>query len=419
MHLSRRTFVRGGVTAFTYGFLAPHVLQEVASAQGQTSRNLVVVYLSGGNDALSTVIPYRDPFYYSRRPGIAVPAGTVLQIGQDRSGAHLGLHPRLRGLKSVFDGGRLSIVQRTGYPNSSRSHFTGYDIWGTANPADPSGPGWLGRYLDSLPGPLDPLVAWNTERETPGPLAAHTMGIHSIVSPATYVLASPNTGAEALAEREAQTRIASHVPVERPHLAFVNGTTRAALNTIDRVATVAAYRPSVTYPTSGFGQALRAVAGAMYRGIGTKIFWVQTGGYDTHAGQGVTAGGYFNLMGTLDDGLKAFHDDLQLQGLLGSTLVLVYTEFGRRVFENGSQGTDHGAGGVMMLMGGGVRGGLHGTAPDLRPDPQNPTLESNAGDVRHETDFRSVYATIIDRWLGADSVALLGGNFRAGAPAVL
>jgi uncharacterized protein (DUF1501 family) len=199
----------------------------------------------------------------------------------------------------------------------------------------------------------------------------------------------------------------------------VNGTTRAALTTLDRVATVAAYRPSATYPTSGFGQALRAVAGAMNRGIGTRIFWVQTGGYDTHAGQGVNAGGYFNLMGTLDDGLKAFHDDLQVQGLLGSTLVLIYTEFGRRVFENGSQGTDHGAGGVMMLMGGGVRGGLHGTAADLRPDPQNPTLESGAGDVRHETDFRSVYASIIDRWLGADSVSLLGGDFRTGAPPVL
>jgi uncharacterized protein (DUF1501 family) len=222
-----------------------------------------------------------------------------------------------------------------------------------------------------------------------------------------------------MAEREAQARIASHVPVERPHVAFVNGTTRSALNTIDRVATVAAYRPSVTYPTSGFGQALRAVAGAMNRGIGTKVFWVQTGGYDTHAGQGVNVGGYFNLMGTLDDGLKAFHDDLQQQGLLGSTLVLVYTEFGRRVFENGSQGTDHGAGGVMMLMGGGVRGGLHGTAADLRPDPQNPTLESNGGDVRHETDFRSVYAAILDKWLGTDSVSLLGGNFRNGAPPVL
>jgi uncharacterized protein (DUF1501 family) len=207
--------------------------------------------------------------------------------------------------------------------------------------------------------------------------------------------------------------------VERPHLAFVNATTQAALGTLDRVATVAAYRPAVAYPNNGFAQALQAVAGAMNKGIGTKVFWVQTGGYDTHAGQGVSQGSYFNLMGTLNDGLKTFYDDLLAQGMLNSTLVLVYTEFGRRISENGSQGTDHGAGGVMMLMGGLVRGGLYGTAPDLNPDPANPTLENNGGDVKWETDFRSVYAPIIDSWLGGDSVSILGADFRQGAPAIL
>ena len=130
-------------------------------------------------------------------------------------------------------------------------------------------------------------------------------------------------------------------------------------------------------------------------------------------------GSYFNLMATLNDGLKSFYDDLQAQGMLNSTLVLVYTEFGRRISENGSQGTDHGAGGVMMLMGGLVRGGLYGTAPNLSPDPANPTLENSGSDVKWETDFRSVYAPIIDTWLGGDSVSILGANFRAGAPAVL
>ena len=220
-------------------------------------------------------------------------------------------------------------------------------------------------------------------------------------------------------ERAAQTRISSHLPVDRPHLAFVNSTTQAALGTLDRVATVAAYQPAVTYPNNGFGQALQAVAGAMNKGIGAKVFWVQTGGYDTHAGQGVNQGAYFTLMATLNDGLKAFYDDLGAQSLLGSTLVMVYTEFGRRITENGSQGTDHGAGGVMMLLGGQVRGGLYGTAPNLVLDPQNPTLENNGGDVKFETDFRSVYATVIDNWLGARSVDILGGDYRAGAPAVL
>src|SRR5689334_11640019 len=156
MPISRREFVRGGVTAFTFSFAAPRFLSELALAQGSSRRNLVVLYLSGGNDALSTVIPYTDAQYYARRPSIAVPAANVLQIGSDRSGRPLGLHPRLTGLQSIFNAGRLAIVQRTGYPNSSRSHFEGTDIWSTGDPASPQGTGWLGRYLDRLPTPVDP-----------------------------------------------------------------------------------------------------------------------------------------------------------------------------------------------------------------------------------------------------------------------
>jgi uncharacterized protein (DUF1501 family) len=419
MSFSRRQFVKGGVTAFTFGFAAPQMLADIAFAQSISNRNLVVVYLSGGNDSLSTVIPYRDPFYSSRRPTLAIPAANVLQIGTDASGIELGLHPRLTGLRAIFDAGRLAIVQRTGYANQSRSHFTGFDIWGTATTNNTSGTGWLGRYLDTVPAPVDPLVAWNTVRETPRPLMARTVGVPAITNPATYAFSSPNSGAEAGYERSAQTRISSHIPVDRPHLAFVNSTTQAALGTLDRVATVAQYRPAITYPNNGFGQALTAVAGAMNRQLGTKVFWVQTGGYDTHASQGTNAGAYVNLMATLGDGLKAFYDDLSAQGMLGNTVILVYTEFGRRISENGSQGTDHGAGGNMMLLGGTVRGGIYGTAPNLNTDPANPTLENNAGDVRFETDFRSVYAKILDSWLGSNSVAVLGADYRSGAPAVL
>lgn len=418
MKFSRRQFVKGGVTAFTFGFAAPQVMCEIAFAQGIPSRNLVVVYLGGGNDSLSTVIPYNDPFYRSRRPTLAIPAANVLQIGRDSSNVELGLHPRLLGLKSIFDGGRLAIVQRTGYANQSRSHFTGFDIWGTASAQNTSGTGWLGRYLDTIANP-DPLVGWNTNRETPRPLMADRVGVPAITSPATYSFSSANPGAEALNERAAQIRISSHLPIDRPHLAFVNSTTQAAMATLDRVATVATYRPAVTYPNNGFAQALRAVAGAMNKQIGTKVFWVQTGGYDTHAQQGTNAGAYVNLMNTLDGGLKAFHDDLQGQGLLNNTLILIYTEFGRRISENGSQGTDHGAGGNMLLMGGLVRGGIYGTAPNLNMDPANPTLENNNGDVRFQTDFRSVYAKILDNWLGSNSVQILGADYRAGAPNVL
>jgi len=418
MNFSRRQFVKGGVTAFTFGFAAPQVMCEIAFAQGVPSRNLVVVYLGGGNDSLSTVIPYNDPFYRSRRPTIAIPAANVLQIGRDSSGVELGLHPRLLGLKSIYDSGRLAIVQRTGYQNQSRSHFTGFDIWGTASAQNTSGTGWLGRYLDTISNP-DPLVAWNTQRETPRPLVADKVGVPAITSPATYAFSSPNTGAEAGFERTAQVRISSHLPVDRPHLAFVNSTTQAAMATLDRVATVATYRPAVTYPNNGFAQALQAVTGAMNKQIGTKVFWVQTGGYDTHAQQGTNAGAYVNLMNTLDGGLKAFHDDLSSQGLLNNTVILIYTEFGRRISENGSQGTDHGAGGNMMVLGGLVRGGLYGTAPNLNMDPANPTLENSNGDVRFQTDFRAVYAQILDNWLGSSSVAVLGADYRSGAPNIL
>ncbi|MBP7777968.1 MAG: DUF1501 domain-containing protein [Acidobacteria bacterium] len=419
MHVTRRQFVRGGVSAFTFGFAAPGFLTDLALAQGGGARNLVVVYLNGGNDALSMLVPYGDVDYYARRPTIAVPAGQVLQVGTDRSGSVLGLHPALGGLKQIFDGGRLAIIQRTGYQNSSRSHFEGFDIYGTANPNNAQGTGWLGRYLDTLPSPIDPLVGWNTTRETPRALQARLVGVPAITSPATYSFASPNSGAEAGFERAAATRISSHLPADRPHLSFVNSTAQAALGTLDRVATVASYRPSLTYPNNGFGQALQAVAGAMNRQIGTKVFWVSTGGFDTHANQNPLNGAYNTLMTTVNNGLGTFYTDLRNQGMLDSSLIIIFSEFGRRISENGSQGTDHGAAGVMMALGGLVRGGLYGTAARLSNDPANPGLENSAGDVRYETDFRAVYARVLDDWLGANSAAILGADFRAGAPAFL
>lgn len=414
MQVSRRNFLRGGVAAFTVGFAAPSFLSELAYAQGAQSRTLVVLYLSGGNDALSTVIPYADPFYFSRRPTIAIPAANVLQLGTDRGGKPIGLHPRLTGLKGIFDQGKLALIQRAGYPNSSRSHFEGTDIWSTADPRSPQGPGWLGKYLDTLPEPVDALVGWSAVRETPHSLIGRRVSVPSIPSVAEYAFQTPNGGADATLARQSFTRISSHVPVDLPHVSFVNGTALGALATIDRVATVGTYQPTVTYPNSGLGQALRAVAGAMVKGIGTKVFWVQTGGYDTHAGQNPNGanGAYFQLMATLNDAVSAFYSDIQNQGLLSSTVLAQFSEFGRRVSENGSQGTDHGSGGVMMVLGGPVQGGIYGTAADLNPTPDNPSLVNGMGDVAYENDFRSVYARLIDGWLGADSVAILGADFR-------
>jgi uncharacterized protein (DUF1501 family) len=418
MPVTRRDFIRGGVAAFTVSFTAPAFLNDIARAQGARSRNLVVVYLGGGNDSLNTVVSYQDPFYYSRRPTIAVPAGQVLQIGSDSGGRALGLHPRLTGLHGIFNEGRLAVIQRTGYQNSSRSHFQGFDIWGTADPTQPTATGWLGRYLETVP--HDALAGWCTTREVPRPLLSREISVPGIGDARGYVFASPNAAPEALRERAAASRIASHLPVDRPHLAFVNSTAVGAFETLDRVASVASYGGTVAYPNNGFAIALRTVAGSIVRGTGTRVFWVQTGGYDTHGGQGVQGGGaYANLMGTFGDGISAFYSDLRNQGLLSDTLILQFSEFGRRISENGSAGTDHGAAAVMMAMGGAVRGGIYGTAGSLDPSPGNPTLENSGTDVRYETDFRSVYARVLDNWLGASSAAILGGDFRAGAPPIV
>jgi uncharacterized protein (DUF1501 family) len=414
MSVTRRTFIRRGVSAFTLSFAAPAFLSDLARAQGASRRSLVVLYLQGGNDALSTLVPYTDSFYYSRRPTIAVPAANVLQIGSDTSGKPLGLHPRLTGLKQIFDAGNLALIQRSGYPNSSRSHFQGTDIWSTAHPENSIGPGWLGRYLDALPPPVDPLVGWCTQQEVPHSLIGLKVSVPAIPSASAYAFQSPNSGAEATYSRNAMTQIASHLPVDQPNLSFVNGTAEAALATLDRVGIVAAYAPTTTYGSDGLSQAFKSVAGAIAKGIGTKLFWVQTGGFDTHATQQVNAAnaGYANLMGTLNGALLAFYTDLKNQGLLQDTLIIQFSEFGRRITENGSAGTDHGAAGLMMAIGGSVHGGLYGTTANLNPAGNNSTLENSGGDVTYETDFRSVYARVIDSWLGADSNALLGGNFR-------
>jgi len=414
MPFTRRDFIKGGVTAFTIGVAAPTFLSHLARAQGASGRNLVVLYLAGGNDALSTLIPSTDPFYYSRRPTLAVPATNVLQIGSDGSGRALGLHPRLTGLRNIFGEGHLAIVQRTGYQNSSRSHFQGTDIWSTANPANSAGSGWLGRYLDTLPAPVDPLAGWCTVRDVPHTLLGAHVSVPAIPSPTGYSLQSPNTGAEATFSKTALTKLASYAPTARPYLSFVNGTAQGALATLDRVATVAGYTGSVTYLGDGLSQALKAVAGAMVRGIGTKVFWVQIGGFDTHSGQGTNQanGSYANLMGTMSAALTAFYNDLKNQGLLQNTLIVQFSEFGRRITENGSAGTDHGAAAIMLAIGGNVNGGLYGTAASLDPAGGNPTLENSGGDVHYETDFRSVYARVIDSWLGGDSTRLLNGDFR-------
>jgi uncharacterized protein (DUF1501 family) len=418
--ITRREFFKNGIAAFTVSFAAPAFLSDLARAQGASRRNLVVLDLTGGNDGLSMLVPYTDSFYYSRRPTLAIPVssgiGPVLQVGSDLSGKPLGLHPKLTGIRDIFNQGRLAIIQRAGYENSSRSHFSGTDIWSTANPPSTQGSGWIGRYLSTLKPPLDPLIAWTTTGDTPHALQAAGVSVAAVPSVTGYLFNSPNAAnpTEVALERAAAANIASHVPIDQPHVAFVGSSVQAAMATLDRVATVVTYKPSVTYPNNGFGLALQTIAGAMAKGIGTKVFFLQTGGFDTHASQDTTGanGAYVRLMVTLNDGLTAFYSDLKNTGLLSDTLLVSFSEFGRRITENGSKGTDHGAASPMLVMGGLVRGGLYGTVASLDPSASNPTLENGGADVRYETDFRAVYAKIVDNWLGGDSIGVLGGNFK-------
>ncbi len=414
MRVTRRSFVRGAVSAAAATVVLPRCVSEIVRAQGLSTRNLVLLNLSGGNDGLSLLVPYNDSYYYSRRPTLAVPAGAALQVGRDSSGKSLGLHPRLTGLLDIYNQGGLALIQRVGYANSSRSHFQGTDIWSTANPANSAEAGWLGRYLATLPR-VDPLVAWSTVVETPHALQSPEVSVASIPSVNAYTLNSPNGGNEAVLERSAAQTLANDAPPQQPAVALIAATAQDALATLGRVASVARYRATVAYPNTAFGAALQTVAGAMATGVGTRVFFVQTGGFDNHASQGTNLanGTYAKLMASLNDGLTAFYHDLRNTGLINDTLVLSFSEFGRRITENGSAGTDHGAASVMLAIGGRVRGGLYGTAPSLNPDPQNPTLENGGADVHYEADFRSVYAQVIDNWLGGESTSVLGGNYRA------
>ncbi len=376
MAMNRRDFVRGGVAAFTVGFAAPSFLTDIARAQGRSRRNLVVLYLSGGNDGLSTLIPYTDPqvptragrIWRFRRP-------TSCRLAPTAPAMPLGLNPRLTDLRTIFNSGRLAIIQRTGYQQLEPLAFSGHRHLVDRRPVDASG--------RRLAGPLS--------RSHAGAGRSADRLVHGARNPAHAARAhgwrcrqsraSPNTPlpARTAAPRRrprGRARPASRrtCPVDQPHLAFVNSTAQAAFATLDRVAQVATYAPTVTYPNNGFGQALQMVAGAISRGIGTSVYWVQTGGYDTHAGQNtnVANGSYNTLMTTLNGGLFAFYRDMLNQGLLSDTLVIQFSEFGRRISENGSNGTDHGAASLMMAMGGGVRGGIYGTAPNLRIAQRQP-----------------------------------------------
>lgn len=396
---TRREFLTRGFGLIGVGATIPQFLVQTAlagptAAPGQNI--LVVLQLSGGNDGLSTVVPYADDNYHRARRITRITTEDVLKI--DR---HTGLHPNLDGFLDLLDDGQLSIIQGVGYPNPNRSHFQSMDIWHAANLVNPRrAQGWLGRYAErTFADAIDPElgIAVGSD-QAPLALQGANYGGLSLQRPETFRFFGENQVGENYGKLMGldQMNMADE-------LGYITRTTVAANAASEKIRQIAArYRSSVAYPRSALATSLQTVAGLIAGGLSTRVYYVFQGGYDTHAGQRQR---HDRLMRDLGDAVLAFQKDLAAQGNSERVLTMGFSEFGRRVQENGSQGTDHGAAGPMFLVGPGVKAGLNGPRPNLSG------RALDRGDIRFSIDFRSVYATVLENWLGAPSAPILGEQF--------
>ena len=405
---TRRTFLKqcGAAGVVSIGAVPPVFLSQAMLAAGTAGRDsrdgriLVLVQLAGGNDGLNTVIPFGDPEYAKARPGIGVPQQSVLKIDD-----YVGFHPQMVGLKELYDDGRLAVVQGVGYPNPDRSHFRSTDVWHSARPdVVDTETGWIGRALDLTAedhaGRL-PALALGSDR-LPLCLVGTRVSVPTVRSLSDYQLRS---GAGSESDRDSRHRVLRAL-VDQPgepgtEIEFLRETARTALETSTRLQqVVATYKPAAEYPSNGLAAKLKTVAQLIAGEVGARIFFVSLGGFDTHSAQ---SGAHQGLLAELSSAVKAFYQDLEGQKLSDRVLLATYSEFGRRVKENGSLGTDHGAASQMFVVTPTGKGGLHGEHPSL--------TDLHQGDLKFHTDFRSVYATILNRWLDVPGDAVLGGRF--------
>ena len=409
MQPSRRDFLRAGLgssTLLACGLSVPTFLARTANALAASSarggRVLVVLQLDGGNDGLNTVVPYGDDNYRKHRPHLQVPKNQVLRI-DDR----MGLHPALTGLEQLLQKEQLAIVQSVGYPNPNRSHFESMAIWhaGRLRP-DANRPGWLARALDEgLSRPSGDTPALHVSDELlPHALYGGQHQVPSLLDLGRFRrrLGMPE-GAGATEQRTALDQVAA---LDRGSpgslLQFVQRSSVLSYTSSDRLEhALRGQAATARYPdNNGLGQRLRLVAQLIQAGLGTSIYYTQLGGFDTHANQ---QGTHFGLLREMGDALQAFLDDLSASGDARRVLVLVFSEFGRRLTENASGGTDHGTAAPVLLLGGGVRPGLHGPCPNL--------ADLADGDPKHAIDFRRVYAALLQAWLGVPADKVLGEKF--------
>jgi len=409
---TRRRFLQNGLTFVGLGLAMPTFLMRAAQAQAAdplaaplpaipAGKILVVIEMSGGNDGLNTAIPYTDLGYAKARPTIGIAGGDVVKIGPT-----VGLHPNMRALKPLYDKGQLAVITGVGYPNPNRSHFQSMDVWQTGNPAVDvrERTGWLARYFDK-----DGHFNGN-------PLSGITLGsalplaMFSDSVPASVIGGGQDFGFQSQApdkqqQMETLRALYAQGTVAGSHAEFVrNVGSEAYSSSLEMKRAFKDYDVKAThaapYPQSGLANGLQTISKLITGGVGTRVYYLGMGGFDTHANQPRS---HANLLGELADGLNAFYADLTAQGRANDVITMTFSEFGRRVKENGSSGTDHGAASVMFLAGGAIKGGVYGEYPSL--------TDLDDGDLRMHTDFRSVYATLLDKWLQTPSHPVLDGNF--------
>lgn len=401
---TRREFLQlsgRGLGLLAFSRFAPEFLVNSALASAPAPEKdrsiLVLVQLAGGNDGLNTLVPFEDANYYRLRPTLGIAKEKVLRIN-----GTLGLHPSCAALHRLLQDGKLGIVQNVGYPNPNRSHFRSSEIWETASSSSEFlATGWIGRFMDNA-------CAGRPVADLHDPVGVHISNDvpQSFLGAQDHPTFGLVPGAGNRRESEENRQLLESL-VNQPagtgndNASFLKHTYMDTLVTEKKVQRVlGSYQPSASYPGNPFAASLRNVAGLIAAGLPTRVYFVSLGGFDTHSNQ---ANQQANLLTTLSEGLAAFQKDLELHKLDGQVTTMTFSEFGRRPSENESRGTDHGTAAPLFVMGSRVKGGLHGTAPALN-------LARNQ-DLTYSTDFRSVYATMLDRWMACPSEAVLGGKF--------
>ncbi len=363
---------------------------------------LVVLQLSGGNDALNTLVPHGDPLYYDNRPSVRVPEGQALDLD-----GYVGLNPNMGPLKRLYDEGKVAVIQGVGYANPNRSHFRSMDIWHTCEPDKQGTEGWLGRAIREIdPNKENVLTGVNFGRGLPRALAAPGVPVASVGNLATYGVL---TGIEADEQRTEALDIFSKMyspTIGRSSVVdYLSQTGMDALKGADILSTAPEmYSSSVEYGDDVVAQYMKNIAQVHLAGFGTRILYTTApyNSFDTHAGE---LAAHASLWGNTSNAIADFMDDLREHDASDNVTLLVFTEFGRRVHDNGS-GTDHGSGGVAFVVGDNVKGGLYGEYPSLEEDK---LLE---GDLHFNNDFRSIYTDLLEGWMGLDAQPLVNGQFE-------